>query len=50
MITAYAILKRAAALANYEGARLDGEKCRLIVRVCDELLDGRHADMFPLHV
>jgi fumarate hydratase class II len=50
MITAYAILKRAAALANHKGGRLDEEKRRLIVQVCDELLEGRHADMFPLHV
>jgi fumarate hydratase class II len=50
MITAYAILKRAAALANHKGGHLDEEKRRLIVQVCDELLEGRHADMFPLHV
>jgi fumarate hydratase, class II len=50
MITAYAILKRAAALANHKGGRLDEEKRCLIVQVCDELLEGRHADMFPLHV
>jgi fumarate hydratase, class II len=50
MITAYAILKRAAALANCKGGRLNEEKRRLIVQVCDELLEGRHADMFPLHV
>jgi fumarate hydratase, class II len=50
MVTAYAILKRAAALANHKGGHLDEEKRCLIVQVCDELLEGRHADMFPLHV
>jgi fumarate hydratase class II len=50
MITAYAILKKASALANHEGNRLAGEQYRLIVEVCDEILGGRHHDMFPLHV
>src|SRR5215469_12896974 len=50
MITAYAILKKAAANANYAGKRLGEEQHRLIVKVCDEILAGRHHDMFPLHV
>ncbi len=50
MIEAYAILKRAAALANRDSGRLDAEVSRLIVTVCDELLDGGHREMFPLHV
>jgi fumarate hydratase class II len=50
MITAYAILKKAAANANYAGKRLDSRIHKLIVRVCDEILDGQHHDMFPLHV
>jgi len=50
MITAYAILKKAAANANYAGKRLGEEQHRLIVEVSDEILVGRHHDMFPLHV
>jgi len=50
MITAYAVLKKAAANANHAGGRLDDERCRLIVQVCDEILAGQHQDMFPLHV
>jgi fumarate hydratase class II len=50
MITAYAILKKAAAAANHAGKRLDGERHALIVRACDEILAGKHDDMFPLHV
>src|ERR1700726_4755566 len=50
MITAYAILKKAAANANHAGKRLDDERHRLIVHVCDEILAGLHHDMFPLHV
>src|SRR6201987_1958476 len=50
MITAYATLKKAAAIANHDGKRLDDERYKLIVQVCDEILAGRHHDMFPLHV
>src|ERR1035438_9210763 len=50
MIGAYAILKKAAANANYAGRRLDGERRRLIVEACGEILSGRYEDMFPLHV
>ena len=50
MIAAYATLKKAAANANYAGKRLDGRQHALIAKVCDEILAGRHDDMFPLHV
>src|SRR6266852_4398331 len=50
MITAYAILKKAAANANHAGKRLDDKTHGLIVKVCDEILAGQHHDMFPLHV
>jgi len=50
MITAYAILKKAAANANFAGKRLDEKRHNLIVQVCDEILAGQHHDMFPLHV
>ncbi|QLH71189.1 class II fumarate hydratase [Rhodopseudomonas palustris] len=50
MITGYAILKKGAANANRAGGRLDDARTKLIVQVCDEILAGRHHDMFPLHV
>jgi fumarate hydratase, class II len=50
MITAYAILKKGAANANFAGKRLDQKRHDLIVQVCDEILAGQHHDMFPLHV
>jgi fumarate hydratase, class II len=50
MITAYAVLKKAAANANHAGGRLPGDIHGLIVKVCDEILAGQHQDMFPLHV
>jgi len=50
MITAYAILKKAAATANHASKRLDDQRYELIVQTCDEILGGQHRDMFPLHV
>src|SRR3989440_2384541 len=50
MITAYAILKKAAAAANHAGQGLDSRRYELIVQACDDILAGRHHDMFPLHV
>src|SRR5271168_2146509 len=50
MITAYAILKKAAATANHAGRRLDDTVHGMIIRACDEILAGKHHEMFPLHV
>jgi fumarate hydratase class II len=50
MVAAYATLKKAAANANHVGKRLDDQRHKLIVTVCDEILAGQHQDMFPLHV
>jgi len=50
MIEAYALLKKACALANLAGGRLSAKACGQIVEVCDEILAGRHREMFPLHV
>ena len=50
MIGAYATLKKAAAIVNQRDGRLSGANKKLIVAVCDEILAGEHADMFPLHV
>src|SRR3984893_3946586 len=50
MITAYAILKKAAANANHASKRLEDQPHQLIAQVCDEILAGQHSDMFPLHV
>src|SRR6202161_3267791 len=50
MITGYATLKKAAANANHASKRLDEKHHNLIVQVCDEILAGKHHEMFPLHV
>lgn len=50
IIEAFAFLKKAAAITNYEAKVLPKEKCDLIGEVCDEILAGKHADAFPLVV
>ena len=50
MIAAYATLKKGAAQANHAGGRLDAAAFELLSKACDEILDGQHHDMFPLHV
>lgn len=48
IIQAFAYLKKAAAITNMEANVLSKEKCELIGKVCDEILEGKHADAFPL--
>jgi fumarate hydratase class II len=50
MVVAYAVLKKAAADANRASGRLDEWCHSLIVKACDEIIAGEHADMFPLSV
>jgi fumarate hydratase class II len=50
LVGAYAILKKAAALANHGAGRLTERQRDLIALVCDEILAGKHQDQFPLHV
>lgn len=50
IIRAFAYLKKAAALTNVEAGILPKDKCDLIARVCDEILDGQLDDQFPLVV
>src|SRR3954453_2472676 len=50
MITAYATLKKAAAIANHATGRLTDQAFQLITEVCDEIITGQHDGMFPLHV
>ncbi|PZX64633.1 class II fumarate hydratase [Hydrotalea sandarakina] len=50
IIQAFAYLKKAAALANFELGVLPEEKCKAITTVCDEILAGQLDDQFPLVV
>jgi fumarate hydratase, class II len=50
IIRAFAYLKHAAALTNYEAGVLNKKKTNLIGRVCKEILDGKLDHEFPLVV
>ena len=50
IIGAFAYLKKAAALTNFDAGILPKEKCDLIGQVCDEILAGKLHDQFPLVV
>lgn len=50
IIRAFAYLKKAAALTNFEVGQLPKEKSDLIGIVCDEILAGKLDDQFPLVV
>ena len=39
--------KKGGANANHAGKRLDEQRYKLIVQVCDEILAGQHREMFP---
>lgn len=50
IINAFAILKKAAAITNCQFGVLDSERANLISTVCDEILDGKLEENFPLVV
>jgi fumarate hydratase, class II len=49
-IHAFALVKKAAAIANKNLGKLPSDRAALIVSVCDEIMQGRHDDQFPLSV
>ncbi|NOT35770.1 MAG: class II fumarate hydratase [Saprospiraceae bacterium] len=50
IIHAFAYVKKAAAITNFEADILSKESCELISKVCDEILDNKLNDQFPLVV
>ena len=50
IIRAFAFLKKAAAITNFEAGVLPKEKMELISKVCNEILEGKLDDYFPLVV
>ncbi|HEX8773467.1 MAG TPA: class II fumarate hydratase [Pyrinomonadaceae bacterium] len=50
MIRALGLLKKAAALVNQDLGKLPPEKAELIARACDEVIEGRLDEHFPLRV
>ncbi|MEP6947759.1 MAG: class II fumarate hydratase [Ginsengibacter sp.] len=50
IIRAFAYLKKAAAITNFDAGVLSKEKCETISKVCDEILEGKLDNGFPLVV
>ncbi|CAE6782688.1 class II fumarate hydratase [Paraburkholderia domus] len=50
LITALAVIKRAAAEVNEGLGVLDGNKAKAIMQAADEIIDGKHPEEFPLAV
>lgn len=50
IIRAFAVLKKAAAMTNLDLELLDEKRTSAIVVACDEILDGKWDDQFPLSV
>src|SRR6476660_1575353 len=50
MIRALGILKKACALVNNELGKLSSDKLKLIVQACDEVIEGKLDEHFPLRV
>src|SRR3989454_8994220 len=50
MIRAFSVLKKACALVNHDLGKLSGDKLKLIVQACDEVIEGKLDEHFPLRV
>ncbi len=50
LIKAFALLKKAAAQANFSLNKLAEEKAKAIIEAADEIIAGKHRDAFPLRV
>lgn len=50
IIKALALIKKSAALVNYELGKLSKEKTEIIVKVCDEIISGKFNSNFPLSI
>lgn len=50
LIQGFALVKKAAALANCQTGVLNGERCQAIIKACDLLIEGRHQDQFVVDV
>src|SRR5580765_7796015 len=50
VVRALGLVKKVAAVVNWELGRLSLEKAELIVRAADEVIDGKLDEQFPLSV
>ena len=48
IVYAYAILKKACSKSNHELGAIEKDKMILISKACQEILDGKHDEQFPL--
>jgi fumarate hydratase class II len=48
IIHSFAILKKSCAISNNELMNLEKKKMKLIIKVCDEILQNKHNEEFPL--
>ncbi|MBH69907.1 MAG: fumarate hydratase, class II [Flavobacteriales bacterium] len=48
IIYAFAYIKKATAKINYQLKQISEIKKTLIIKVCDEIIEGKHDDQFPL--
>lgn len=50
IITSFAYIKKSAAKANAKIGKLSAEKCDIICKVCDKIIEGELENQFVLHV
>ncbi|PAF48301.1 fumarate hydratase, class II [Helicobacter sp. 12S02232-10] len=50
LIYAFAKLKRSLGVVNHSLGKLDEKKSKAIIQACDEILEGKFDDMFPLAI
>jgi fumarate hydratase class II len=50
MIRAFGILKKACALVNHDLGKLPADKLKFVVQACDELIEGKLDEHFPLRI
>jgi fumarate hydratase class II len=50
MIRALGVLKKACALVNHDLGKLSDDKLKFVLQACDEVIDGKLDDHFPLRI
>src|SRR5438876_9944108 len=50
MIRSFGILKKACALVNNDLGKLPGDKLKFVVQACDEVIEGKLDEHFPLRI
>jgi fumarate hydratase class II len=50
LIKAIALIKKCAAIVNTNSKKLDVQKSKLIIKICDQILNNNYLDQFPLSI